>query len=57
MIRGADRSQRTLVLRNGYAPMNPFALVPALGRELEPELAQLDRPSISDKLRGRIRRR
>jgi len=31
------------MLRNRYDPMNLFELVPKLGREMDPELVQLDR--------------
>ena len=43
------------MLRNRYDPMNLFELVPALGQELEPELAQLDRLLDDDRLFQTVR--
>src|SRR5579885_1697058 len=43
MICRYSRSQRSRMLRNRYDPLNLFALVPQLGRAMDPELVQLDR--------------
>jgi transposase, IS5 family len=43
------------MLRNRYDPMDLFELVPALGRELEPELTQLDHLLDDDRLFQTVR--
>src|SRR5262245_39189374 len=55
MIGGYQTSPRIPMLRTRYDPMNLFALVPALGREFEPELAQLDRLLDDDRLFQTVR--
>src|SRR5947209_3910794 len=55
MIQAANQSQRMLVLRNRYNPMDLFELVPAFGLELEPALTQLDRLLDDDRLFQTVR--
>jgi hypothetical protein len=42
-------------MNDQYAPMNLFELVPASGRELDPELVQLDRLLDDDRLFQAVR--
>jgi hypothetical protein len=55
MICRYSRSPRSLKLRNRYDPMNLFALVPQLGRAMDPELVQLDRLLDDDILFQKVR--
>src|SRR5512138_1898238 len=43
------------MLRDRYDPVDLFALVPQLGLQFEPQLAQLDRLLVDDELFARVR--